>query len=100
MVNVDVEKVVVIMPEQVNKYDKITEQECMYFSKSKKKYIPISEMNEVHIKNAILDILTEMIKHLKTLDITEFVNDPPLDIYMVPVNILMDELSMRVNKEE
>ena len=81
-----------------DEYGRMTEDGYEYFSKSKNTYIPVSEMNEVHIKNAVINILQNWINYLKGVDIDEFLNtSKDVSMFALSYSELISELQKRQN---
>lgn len=79
-----------------DEYGRMVEDGYEYFSRSKNAYIPVSEMNEVHIKNAVINILQNGINYLKGVDIDEFLNtQKDVSMFALSFSELMGELHKR-----
>lgn len=78
-------------------YGRMTEDGYAYFSKSKNEYILVSEMNEVHIKNAILSMLFKWLNSLKELEIKEFI-DELTNLEMFDYNLTLFQLKKELEK--
>lgn len=84
-----------------DEYGRMTEDGYEYFSKSKNTYIPVSQMNEIHIKNAVLNILQEWVNYLRGVDIDEFLNTKK-DVSKFGLSLpeLIEELQKRQDKKD
>lgn len=83
-----------------DEYGRMTENGYEYFSKSKNTYIPVSQMNEVHIKNAVLNILQEWVNYLRGVDIDEFLTAKEDSKFGLSNSELMEELQKRQNEKK